>query len=73
MLKNFGGSLDLLIGGFHLKDNAKNINEEIVRELKAIGVRRVAPLHCTGYTAQSIFKREYGQDCIKPDGEGICV
>jgi len=71
--ENFGGSIDLLIGGLHLKDNPYDINRGIVRELKDMGVHRVAPLHCTGHSAHDIFQAEYGQDYIKPDSAWMHV
>jgi 7,8-dihydropterin-6-yl-methyl-4-(beta-D-ribofuranosyl)aminobenzene 5'-phosphate synthase len=46
--EDFRSKVDLLIGGFHLKDNTDEVNERIIGDLKNAGVRRVMPMHCTG-------------------------
>lgn len=61
---SFDVKIDLVIGGFHLKDNTDQANREIVKKLKALEVRRVMPLHCTGRRAQDIFRELYGDDYI---------
>lgn len=70
--KHFGRSVDLVMGGFHLKDNPDEVNTGIVRQLKGLGVRRVMPLHCTGRRAQKLFGKEYGSECVIPaEGEAV--
>jgi len=64
---NFGGEIRLLAGGFHLKDNDDAANRAIIRELQALGVRQVMPLHCTGQAACRLFRHAYGADCLMPD------
>jgi 7,8-dihydropterin-6-yl-methyl-4-(beta-D-ribofuranosyl)aminobenzene 5'-phosphate synthase len=50
----------LIMGGFHLKDNSQNEIANIIDNLKNLGVQYVGPTHCTGDSARSLFKKEYG-------------
>jgi len=57
-------SVYLVMGGFHLMNKSKKGVEKIVGDLKKENVRKVAPGHCTGRIAESVFKEIYGADCI---------
>jgi len=61
----------MLIGGFHLKDNTKETNKRIVNELKECGVRKVAPVHCTGKQALKIMRRVFGDGFTEIKEGGI--
>jgi 7,8-dihydropterin-6-yl-methyl-4-(beta-D-ribofuranosyl)aminobenzene 5'-phosphate synthase len=54
----------LITGGFHL--GGANISEivEIINELKALGVEKIAPSHCTGERAISSFKDAWQNNFI---------
>lgn len=54
-----------LIGGFHLKNNTKEANVSIIKELKNAGISKIAPMHCTGKEAEKIAKGFFGDNCIK--------
>ncbi|MDY6792843.1 MAG: MBL fold metallo-hydrolase [Thermodesulfobacteriota bacterium] len=55
----------LVVGGFHLlMDSASSIRRKALR-LKELGVRHVAPSHCSGGEAQKIFAEVYGNRFIK--------
>lgn len=63
--KATNGEIDLIFGGFHLLpfDRVKTV--ELVRRLKNdLGVRRVAPAHCTGHLAFKILMDEYGSEFL---------
>jgi 7,8-dihydropterin-6-yl-methyl-4-(beta-D-ribofuranosyl)aminobenzene 5'-phosphate synthase len=61
----FNRDVLLLAGGFHLSmDSAEGIREKALR-LKALGVRCVAPSHCSGKEAMAIFAEVYGRRFIK--------
>ncbi len=62
--KNFGQPVFVLIGGFHLKDAPQETIDKIIRALKAIGVKKVVPLHCAGAVAQAAFRRAFGPDYV---------
>lgn len=54
----------LVAGGFHLlMDDAASIREKVVR-LNELGVRYVAPSHCSGGEAMKIFAGVYGDRFI---------
>lgn len=55
----------LLTGGFHLGGMASEQIEEVIRALKALGVKKVAPSHCTGDRAMSMFRDAWGEDFLE--------
>jgi 7,8-dihydropterin-6-yl-methyl-4-(beta-D-ribofuranosyl)aminobenzene 5'-phosphate synthase len=55
----------LLMGGFHLRDSTGGEVMRIIRHLRRMWVLRVAPSHCTGDEAMTIFRREYGHDFLE--------
>jgi len=62
----------LVMGGFHLKDATEHEIAATVEELRALGVVRVAPTHCTGDAARTRFALEFGDDHI-PVGVGTVI
>ncbi|MDQ6891494.1 MAG: MBL fold metallo-hydrolase [Acidobacteriota bacterium] len=61
--KRLNTNVELLAGGFHLLPYSAEYITELAGKLKnALGVRRIAPAHCTGVQACQIFKRIYGDD-----------
>ena len=58
-----GGNIDLVEGGFHLMPYDASYISNIARLMKDdLGVRRVAPAHCTGNLAFKIFRELYGEN-----------
>lgn len=55
------GEIDLLIGGFHLKDHTPAQIRSVVASLRALGVRRAVPCHCTGAPAIAEFGTAFGR------------
>jgi len=39
--------------------------EKIVKDFKNLGVKKVAPCHCTGEKATNLFKKEYKENFIE--------
>lgn len=60
----FGGAVLLVLGGFHLAGSSKSEIENVVAGVKKLGVRHVAPCHCTGDAARRFFKEAYGSGFI---------
>jgi len=54
----------LVIGGFHLGAESKAKTEKILSNIRKLGVRYVAPCHCTGENAKELFQGEYGKNFI---------
>lgn len=64
--KQIGGNgIYLAIGGFHLGGARKREIESIIAEFRRLGVRKVAPCHCTGSRATRMFASEFGADFIR--------
>jgi len=61
------GASELLLvaGGFHLLEMTEPQVDEIIASLQALGVRKVAPTHCTGDTAIAMFRAAYGADFVE--------
>ncbi|MCK4604984.1 MAG: MBL fold metallo-hydrolase [Deltaproteobacteria bacterium] len=58
----------MVAGGFHLAGTSTTRIREIIQRLKDLGVEKVAPSHCTGEEAISLFKESWGKDFV----EGGC-
>lgn len=54
----------LVMGGFHLLSAGKSEVRRIVQALRHLGVKRVAPSHCTGDAARRQFQEVYGENYI---------
>lgn len=54
--------IELVIGGFHLGSASPAEVKEVAAGLKALGVRSLAPTHCTGEQAMQILREYYGED-----------
>ena len=66
----FNDPIFLVLGGFHLAWTPENRVHEIVDSFKKLGVKYVAPSHCTGDQATAIFRKEFGQNFIRA-GSGL--
>jgi len=53
-----------VIGGFHLMDKDTRIVKLIADKFKKMNIEKVGPTHCSGKTAQDLFKKIYGPDFI---------
>lgn len=49
----------LVMGGFHLGGTSKGDLEKIILSFRTLGVKYVAPCHCSGDLARQMFKEEY--------------
>lgn len=56
--------LYLVLGGFHLMEYTDDQIKKVIKELKEIGVEKIAPSHCTGENAIRLFKEVWGKDFI---------
>ena len=54
----------LVMGGFHLKDSPAEEIEAIAEELENLGTRWVAPTHCSGELAETLFAERFGKRCL---------
>lgn len=56
---NMNKNIFMVMGGFHLKDSSQEKIVSIVEKLKAFGINKIAPTHCTGRIATGIMKQEF--------------
>ena len=61
--KATGGEIRLVMGGFHLGSASEREITRIIEELQALGVQRVAPMHCTGAAARQHFAAAFDEAC----------
>jgi len=54
----------LVMGGFHLEWATKAKIEKTISAFKQLGVQYVAPCHCTGEKARSLFEKQFGKNYI---------
>jgi 7,8-dihydropterin-6-yl-methyl-4-(beta-D-ribofuranosyl)aminobenzene 5'-phosphate synthase len=61
-----GADVALVTGGFHLVPYSAEYITELANTMKdELGVRLVAPTHCTGNEGIAIFEEVYGERCVK--------
>jgi 7,8-dihydropterin-6-yl-methyl-4-(beta-D-ribofuranosyl)aminobenzene 5'-phosphate synthase len=60
-----GDRVYLVLGGFHLGGKSRREMEGILSEFRRLGVRKVAPCHCTGEQAIEMLRQEYGEDYLQ--------
>jgi 7,8-dihydropterin-6-yl-methyl-4-(beta-D-ribofuranosyl)aminobenzene 5'-phosphate synthase len=57
-------SVRLLAGGYHLLPYDRKAIGGIVGRLKKLGVKQVAPAHCTGHLAFKLLRDAYAKDYL---------
>jgi 7,8-dihydropterin-6-yl-methyl-4-(beta-D-ribofuranosyl)aminobenzene 5'-phosphate synthase len=67
-----GKSVHLVLGGFHLQRRSRSELQAIIAAFRDLGVKKVAPCHCTGDAAIQMFRAEY-QDDFVPVGVGQII
>lgn len=58
------GEVALVMGGFHLGGASLGKIERIIAELRNLGVKRVAPCHCSGDNARRACVDAFGEDAV---------
>ncbi|MBN1629426.1 MAG: MBL fold metallo-hydrolase [Thermoleophilia bacterium] len=67
-----GGPVFAVMGGFHLGSASADQVERTIKGLKALGVERCGPAHCTGEAATARMREAFGDGFI-PMGVGVSV
>ncbi len=49
-----------VLGGLHLKDNTDEANSCVIKGMRDLGVRKIAPMHCTGKRATNMIREAFG-------------
>jgi 7,8-dihydropterin-6-yl-methyl-4-(beta-D-ribofuranosyl)aminobenzene 5'-phosphate synthase len=66
-----GSEVALVMGGFHLNLASQRRIADIIGDLRDLGVRKVAPCHCTGDRAVGMMAEEYGGNFVKVGGGSV--
>jgi len=61
----FNKNIYMVFGGFHLLDKSDKETENIIAEMKALGVVKCGPAHCTGDKQIKMFKDSFGANFIE--------
>jgi 7,8-dihydropterin-6-yl-methyl-4-(beta-D-ribofuranosyl)aminobenzene 5'-phosphate synthase len=61
----FDDEVLLAIGGFHLYKEDAAAAENIAHDFRDLGVRNIAPTHCSGDPARQVFLEAYGTNFIQ--------
>jgi 7,8-dihydropterin-6-yl-methyl-4-(beta-D-ribofuranosyl)aminobenzene 5'-phosphate synthase len=54
----------LVIGGFHMSGASTHQIQSVIEGFRQLGVRKVAPCHCSGDETRKLFREEYEEDYI---------
>ncbi len=63
--ERFKEDIRLVLGGLHMKAMPPDDIDRVVTSLQALGVKGVAPLHCTGRRAVRAFTAAFGDRCLR--------
>jgi len=55
----------LVCGGFHLLNKSEDEVNQIISQLKGLGVKKVGATHCTGDKAIELFKKAYKESFVR--------
>jgi 7,8-dihydropterin-6-yl-methyl-4-(beta-D-ribofuranosyl)aminobenzene 5'-phosphate synthase len=62
---HFEENIYLVLGGFHLISYSEIEVKEIIKKLKTLKVKKIAPSHCTGGKAIELFEEAWGENFIE--------
>ncbi len=54
----------LMLGGYHLFKKSASEVQTVINRFRELGVKKVAPCHCSGAETRDMFQEEYGADYI---------
>jgi 7,8-dihydropterin-6-yl-methyl-4-(beta-D-ribofuranosyl)aminobenzene 5'-phosphate synthase len=59
-----GKTVYLVIGGFHMSGVSAHQIQSVIEGFRQLGVRKVAPCHCSGDETRKLFREKYKEDYI---------
>ena len=59
-----GEEVYLVMGGFHLLSMSESDLKKVIKEFRALKVKKAAPSHCSGDKTRELFEEEYKEDFI---------
>ncbi|OGC22835.1 hypothetical protein A2291_08635 [candidate division WOR-1 bacterium RIFOXYB2_FULL_42_35] len=63
--QKLGEKIRLVLGGFHLYQSSALQIRQIIKDLKSLGVKKIAPCHCTGKKAIRLFQQAFDNDFVE--------
>jgi len=70
--KLFNQEIALVVGGFHLGSFPAAKISKIAAQLRKLGIKKIAPCHCSGQKAKRIIKSVFKNNFIKIGVGSIC-
>jgi 7,8-dihydropterin-6-yl-methyl-4-(beta-D-ribofuranosyl)aminobenzene 5'-phosphate synthase len=61
----------LVLGGFHLREQSSHRIADVAKYMKKLGVKYVAPCHCSGENAFEVFREVFGENYLDVAGGKI--
>lgn len=72
--KDFNSPIYAVVGGLHLMDSSIQEIVKCANDLKSEGVSLVAPIHCTGWRAERVFKKIFHENYVPlRDGQTLVI
>jgi 7,8-dihydropterin-6-yl-methyl-4-(beta-D-ribofuranosyl)aminobenzene 5'-phosphate synthase len=57
-------AIALVMGGFHLRSASDKELAKLIQDFRQLGVKKVAPSHCSGERARGCFQKEYKDNYV---------
>lgn len=61
----FNKNIYMVLGGFHLLDKSEKETDNIIRDMKALGIVKCGASHCTGDKQIKMFKDSFGANFVE--------
>ena len=63
--KDFGKEIFMVFGGFHLMDRSEKQINEIIVNMRQLGVKKCGATHCTGEQQIGWFRQAFGENFVE--------
>lgn len=57
--------IHLVMGGYHIETTSRDSITSIIHQFQDLGVKKVAPCHCSGDLVKRMFKQAFAEDFIE--------
>ena len=51
----------MVLGGFHMASFPEEKTQQVIEQLRELGVKKIAPTHCSGEQTRQLFKNGFGE------------
>ncbi len=63
--KDFGKEIYMVFGGFHLMNSSESQINEIIEDMRQLGVQKCGATHCTGEQQIEWFRQAFGENFVE--------